>query len=424
MHLTQQTGVGLPSEPAASVGSGIARLLRYLETLLLITVIVCGLFTVARTLIRIQSPFQMDYAEGTILDSSLRSAQGQALYQPLQDLPYKFDPYPPFIYKLVGLVIAHKGLSFFYPRILAMSAAIIASLLAVLLIRRWTGRWKLALAFGLMPLRVAAVQAWLGILRYDFIGIALTMAGLVVFVYFPRHRFWSLPFFVVAAGGLYTLVAAPAACCLYLWMRQEKKKSLLFGVCFAGALLGGLFYGQHVTAGYMGYHLFKTQHSPYSISQLASLAQGLLRNYALLLLLSAVVVWKGIREKQFSLIAIYWLLVAGTSLSLGKVGASQNHMLQLMFATCISAAVAYDWMRRNSASDLGLALVLSTLIVITMANTPLRPRKPIEELTECRQAYAAIREDLGDRILADNVERSFLPASQYTFRIRLRTGGW
>jgi len=190
---------------------------------------------------------------------------------------------------------------------------------------------------------------------------------------------------------------------LYLWIEGDKKKGVLFGACLAGALLAGLFYGQHASAGWMGRHLFKTQHSPYSISQLASVVQGLLRGYAILLLLSAVVVWKSIREKQISLLAIYWFLVAGTSLSLGKVGAERNHMLQLIFVACMSAAAAYDWMRRNSSGDWGLALVLSTLILITIANTPLRPRKPIADLSECGQAYAAIRGDLGDRILADNI---------------------
>ena len=403
----------LHSQPAASPGAGgLARVIDSLETLFLIAVIVCGLFTVVRTLIRIRSPFEMDYAEGTIFNSAWRSVQGGALYQSLRGMPYQIDPYPPFIYKLVGSVIKHTELSFFYSRLLALTAAILACLLAAILIHHWTHRWKLALTFGLLPLTVAAVQPWLGIIRYDLIGIALTMAGLAIFVLFPRYRFWSLPFFVFAVAGLYTLVAAPAACCLYLFTQREKTKSLLFGGCLAGALIAGFLYGQHATAGYMAYHLFKTQHSPYSGSQLASLVQGLLRGYSLLLLLSAVVVWKGIRERQISLIALYWLLAAGTALSLGKIGAAQNHVLQLVFASCIGAAVAYDWMRRNSSDDWGLALVLATLILITMVNTPFRPRKPIEDLSECGRAYAAVSGELGDRILSDNVGALVLGGKQ------------
>ena len=392
------------SQRAWSLGSGgFAFVFESLETLFLIAVVVCGFFTVARTLVRIQSQFQLDYAEGSILNSSWRIAQGGSLYQPLRGVPYQIDPYPPFIYKLVSLVITHTGLSFVYPRFLVLTAAVVACLLAATLIHYWTRRWKLALAFGLLPLTVAAVQGWLGILRYDFIGIALTMAGLVVFVVFPRRRFWSLPLFVLAVGGLYTLVSGPAACCLYLWLEGQKKKGVLFGACLAGALVAGLIYGQHVSAGWMVQHLFKTQHSPYSISQLASLVQGLLRGYALLLLLSAVVIWKSIRERQVSLLAIYWCLVVGATLSLGKVGAAGNHILHLIVAACISAAVAYDWMRRHSSGDWGLVLALSTLILVTIANTPFRPKKPIDELSECGQAYRAVREQLGDRILADNI---------------------
>jgi len=370
---------------------------------MLITVVMGGFFTVVRTFIRIHSPFEMDYAEGTILNSAWRSAHGEALYQPLRTMPYEIDPYPPFIYKIVGSLLKDTGLGFFYPRLLVLAAAIVTCLLAAILIHHWTKRWKLALIFGLLPLTVAAVQPWLGIIRYDLMGIALTMAGLVIFVLFPRHRYWSLPFFVFAVAGLYTLVAAPAACCLYLWIHREKAKSILFAACLATCLIVSFLYGQHVTAGYMAYHLFNTQHSPYSVSQLASLVQLLLRGYSLLLLLSAVVVWKSIKESQISLIALYWLLVAGTALSLGKIGAAQNHVLQLVFASCIAAAVGYDWMRWNSSSDWGLGLVLATLIAMTMANTPLRPGKPIEALSECTRAYAAVSGELGDRILSDNV---------------------
>ena len=399
-----KSGTDLSSQPDGSCGAGgLARVLESLETILLIAVVVCGFFTVVRTVIRMQSPFEMDYAEGTIFNTAWRSAQGGALYQPLRGMPYQIDPYPPLIYKLVGSVLKHTGPSFFYPRMLALAAAIVACLLAAVLIHHWIHRWKLALAFGLLPLTVAAVQPWLGTIRYDLVGIALTMAGLVIFVLFPRYRFWALPFFVLAVAGLYTLVAAPAACCLYLWTEREKPKSILFGACLAIPLMAAFLYGQHATAGYMGYHLFKTQHSPYSVSQLASFVQTLLRSYCLLFLLSAVVVWKGIRERKVSLIALYWLLVTGTTLSLGKIGAAQNHVLQLVFASSIGAAVAYDWMRRNSSGDWGLPLVVATLALMTMANAPLRPRKPIEELSDCARAYAAVRGELGDRILSDNV---------------------
>jgi hypothetical protein len=417
-----------PSSPPSREGLG--RVFGVLETVLLVAVVICGLFTVARTFIRIQSPFQMDYAEGTILNTSLRLAQDGSLYQPVRRLPYEIDPYPPFIYWIVSLVVAHTKLSFFYPRLIVLGAAILACLLAVLLIHQWTRQWRLAVIFGLLPLTVAPVQAWLGILRYDFIGIALVMAGLVVFVLLPKFRFWSIPFFVVAVGGLYTLVAAPAACCLHLLMQREKKKALLFGACFLGALVVGFLYGQHVSGGYMGYHLFKTQHSPYSISQLASFGQGMLRGYALLLLLSAVTVWKGAREKGISLVGLYWILAVGTALSLGKIGASQNHLLQLVFAVCISAAVAYDWIRRNATADFGLVLVLSTMILTSMANTPLRIDKPIDDLSGCKQAYAAVRVDLGDRILADNVgalvfaSKPAYVSDPFVFRWLVTNGGF
>jgi hypothetical protein len=347
--------------------------------------------------------YEMDYAEGTILNTAWRSAQGGALYQPLRGVPYQITPYPPFVYKITAMVLRHTSLDFFYPRFLSLLAGLAACLLSAILIHHRTRRWKLALIFGLLPLTIAAVQPWLGIIRYDLLGIALSLAGLVIFVIFPRYRFLAIPLFALAVAGLYTLVAAPAACCLYLWTRREWLNGILFGAALVACLVAAFLYGQHATSGSLAFHLFKTQHSPYSVSQLGSLMQAFLRGYSLLLLLSAVLIWKSFQEKEIGLILLYWLLAAGTTLSLGKIGAAQNHELQLIFATCIGAAVAYEWMRQNSSGDWGLALVLATLILVTLANTPLRPRKPIEELSQCDEAYAAVSRDLGDRILSDNV---------------------
>ena len=408
----------------------MAPVLRHVESLLLVAVLVCSFFAVARTLVRIHAPYQMDYAEGTILNTALRLSQGGSLYQPIQTLPYHLDPYPPFIYKLVSVLIVRYGLDFYYPRLIVMIAAIVACLFAALLIRQWTGEWKLAIAFGMLPLTVGQLQAWLGILRYDLIGIGLTMIGLAIFVLLPRFRCWAIPFFVLAVAGLYTLVGAPAACCLFLWGRGERKASVLFGASFSIVLIAGYLYGQHVTNGAMGYHLFKTQHSPYSLSQLASFTQGYLRSYALLAVLSAGVVWKAIREKKLSLILFYWVLVAGTSLTLGKVGASQNHMLHFIFVACVAAGVAYAWLRQDSRAESGLMLVVATLIVTTLANAPLRIKKPIEDLSGCGQAYAAVKSDLGDRILSDNVgalvfaDKPTYISDPFVYRWLVMSGGY
>jgi len=177
-------------------------------------------------------------------------------------------------------------------------------------------------------------------------------------LYFRDTGSWPYLFFALAVAGLYTLVAAPAACCLYLWTRREWLNGILFGAALTACLAAAFLYGN--TSPRAPWRIiFSRLTQSYSVSQLGSLVQALLRGYSLLFLLSAVMIWKSFQEKEISLILLYWLLAAGTTLSLGKIGAAQNHELQLIFATCIGAAVAYEWMRRNSSGDWGLALVLA-----------------------------------------------------------------
>lgn len=403
VSLLRPNSVGCPNVPTLQTAA-VDRTSSAFEILLLIAVLLCSLFTVARTVARIQLPYQMDYAEGTILNSSLRFEQTGSLYQPIGNLPQQIDPYPPIIYKLVSLTLVHGIPDFLHPRLLALAAPIVACCFAALLILHWTKRWTIACAFGFMPLTVTIVQAWIGVVRFDYIGIALSLAGLTIFVSLPRYRFLSLPLFLVAVGGLYTLLAAPAACCLYLWADRKRTRSLLFAACLGAMLIACFECGQYLTHGWMGFHLFKTQGgSPYSLSQLASFAQVLVRGYALLLVMSALLLWRGIRDKPLRLPALYLLLTAATTLSLGKIGAVQNHILQFVFVACIAAALGYHSMQRAPANRLGAILVLSTLSLITLANIPFRPKKPIEDLAGCDAAYRAVRFDLGSRILSDNV---------------------
>ena len=378
-----------------------SRACEVLETLLFIVVLAAAFLTSTRAWYRMHWPFQMDYAEGTILNSAWRLAQGGALYPPPSGMPYQIDPYPPFIYHLVGFAMKHEGIDFSAPVSLCIRG----------------GRHRLSAGDNVDPSLGRPLEAgfdvWLAS-AHDRGGTGMAGGGPIRF----RRR-------CVNDGGVgYICSVSKIPAIIPSFIRDCRRRplhpcgrsllmlsifvdpareenSIVLGACFAALLISGFLYAQHASSGLIVYHLFRTQHSPYSLSQLASFGQMFLRGYALLFLLSAAIVWKAIREKR--MISSLFTRRRATSLSLGKIGAAQNHILQLVFAICITSAVAYDWIRRNSPQDWGLALVLSSLILITMTNVPLRPKKPIEELSGCGEAYAAVHSDLGDRIFSDNV---------------------
>jgi len=52
-------------------------------------------------------------------------------------MPYEIDPYPPFIYKIVGSLLKDTDWVSFIPRLLVLAAAIVTCLLAAILIHHW-----------------------------------------------------------------------------------------------------------------------------------------------------------------------------------------------------------------------------------------------------------------------------------------------
>ena len=170
-------------------------------------------------------PYDLDNSEGFLLYQSVRIADGEFLYPPLEDAPYMVDNYPP-IYPLLGsFAVAYFGTNLHGLRAISL----ISTLLTALLLGAWTHQRtqsrSAAIMAGLIFLSFYHVYQWGALARVDALGLLFCITALVVF---ERWRNWgfALLFLLLAMFTKQSLFAAPLAILLSLlatdWRRALK----------------------------------------------------------------------------------------------------------------------------------------------------------------------------------------------------------
>ncbi len=183
-------------------------------------------------------PFQLDAEEGFLLNQAVRLAQGRGIYTPIDQPPYLVGNYPPLYPALYALVHGSRARPASLPvgRAIVQAATVLSALLLALIAWRATRRPAPLLLAPVLFLAAYEVHHWSAFARVDLPALALTLAGLALFLEGrrPAHLVASALLFVAAACTRQTAVMAPLACCLLLaW---TDRRGLAW---FAGAWVGG-----------------------------------------------------------------------------------------------------------------------------------------------------------------------------------------
>ncbi len=383
----------------------------------------------------IAAPFQYDYAEGSVLSALLRITQGATPYPDPQALPNSINIYGPVAYYLLALPVKVLGLTLLYPRAMILGCAVAIAVLISIKLWRTTRSIALALTFGLIYLTIPNIQSWAWLLRVDLLGIAFTIAGLIVFSQrFDRERAGVLAALLFAAGLLVkvTLIAAPAACFLALISRRRfREAAVLAGVTAASfGLVMAAF--AVVTHGAALVHIFLTHADPFLFRRYAEGLAGSLKASWPLVLLASVATAYDIAQRRFSPPILWLLLATATAITAGKFGASSNHFLEWNTSLCLAAGLGMHKLINLQARTVALA---TTAISVIATATLLVVRKPpdfttLEFLRGCPQAYEWVRTQSGSNLLAENVGALVLGnkrvwvSDPYALAHLVRRAGW
>jgi hypothetical protein len=370
-------------------------------------------------------PFQFDYGEGNVLATAVRIVQGLTPYPDPRAFPNAIDPYGPVGYYLLAVPVKLFGVSLLAPRLLLIASVVATCAFLALIIVRATRSTATAVIFAAAYICLPLVQGLAAVLRVDFIGLALTAAGLYTFcralplasasadfdkigdgqsTIDNRFAFIAAVLFVAAGFCKHSLLAAPAACTLCLVARHRWREAANF--VGAGAALGVVAFAvaEWLTHGFFAEHLFLTHPDPSSWNGYALRITRLAIGAAPLVVLALVRIFWELRRRQLSVPSWWFLLATISAITAGKQGSGWNHFLEWEAALCLCAALGWDVVKRTRPAAVMAGAWLAVLLIW--------PAQSMFDwsngLQQCPQAYAYIRDHAGDRVLSENVSALLL----------------
>lgn len=305
----------------------------------------CAVLFVYHGAALVAHPYDLDNSEGFILYQSVRIAQGEFLYPPLDAAPYLVDNYPP-AYPIVGAIgVKLFGVSFAWLRAVSLISTLLTAVLLGVWTRQKTRSGSASLLAGLIFLSFYHVYQWGALARVDALGLLFCVAALVVF---ERNRRWELtiPLLLLALLTKQSFFAAPMAiaCCLALfdWKRAINfmialaASSLLIWACIL-VLSGGRAWNHLVTYNANAFYWtdvwinFRYWIWMYTVWGCAPLA---------VLLMDA----KRIRSNdEGATPLLFWFTLGAIleALLCGKIGSAPNYFLALVAAASVGCGVIF-----------------------------------------------------------------------------------
>ena len=397
------------------------------KRMLLLAVLAGALAVAAHVVPVIRIPFQIDYAEGMMMEGALRLRHSQPLYPDPTTFPVIFHEYGPVAYAAVAAVLPAQQISFSAARCLILICSLFIALLAGSLVRRETGSLALGCSFGMMFLTLPATHLWLSYARSDLIGLAFAMAGITL--YLSRNRlYWSVPLFFLAVFCKYTLIAAPVAVFLHLLLRRKTRQAFLFAARLGIASLLAFELLQRTTAHWFAFHMFSIHADPYSLSQYLRTGMIVALSAPVLTVLAVTHLLHSIRLRQASFPAAYLVTSTLTALTAGGFGANTNHFLEWMLACCLCGGLAYSGLLRTRPKmSLPITVLLCTSV---LAGVFIANPAPPAHYAGCGQGYEFVRNSPSPRVYADGVGpllmsgKPVLISDPYAYRLLLKYGSW
>ena len=297
-------------------------------------------------LLLLQFPYQLEYAEGPVLEFSTMLARGEPLYVDPYQEPPRSCIYAPLHMALSSLLIGRDTPSFFDGRLIAalawagVLAGMALSLRSLQILPAW-------LFFLVSPL----VAGWTGVNRIDMLALAFSVWGLALVSRRNDRKTDVLAALCFALAFLtkQSFVSAPAAAGLWrLW--QNRAGGLFFCGVFAGLVGLELWSLNAWSAGVAYTVMFKNNALTASVFLPDQMTYFYLHYLASVAVLIGLVLCGGFKRQPVW--ALFSLLSAAFALGVGRLGGYYNYFLELHAGLAVLGALSLD--RRTILWGLGL----------------------------------------------------------------------
>jgi len=151
-----------------------------LGRLALVVALIYLILFIVRVAYVLESPVEVVYGEGQVLNQANVLLNGGKLYGPIDDYPYLVTPYTPLYYYLVAGLAWLFGNSLLPGRLLSVAASLAVGGLAGLSVWEITRNRLASLSALLVYFAFQNVWAWTPVNKGDMLALALAMGGIYV----------------------------------------------------------------------------------------------------------------------------------------------------------------------------------------------------------------------------------------------------
>jgi hypothetical protein len=313
--------------------------------------------------------YPAEYGEGVVYNHCFRMMNNQVLYKSINDEPYIHVPYTPLYYIIASSLMKLISSSPQVCRLLSILSAFGIAVIVFVLIHKKTKLMLPSLFLSLFLFASPFFFEWSPLIRVDSLGILLALLGLFIAspqIKFKHSIYFSIPFFIAGIMTKQTLFAAPISVFLYLLFNDKKKAAkFILALLLSLIVLFGLI--QYITNGNFYLNIIKYNVIPFDLSA-ALMAIGItLTSYYGIVGLSMLNFGFSIKDNKLEPVSFYLIISLISSLSIGKVGAAGNHLMEFIIALTLNAGYSYDQLKnkfQKAQDNLNLSPILPVVLLL------------------------------------------------------------
>lgn len=309
-------------------------------------------------------PYQLDNVEGFVLNQSVTLGHWKSIYKSIDAPPYLVGTYGPVYPWMNAMLFNENNPGFLGGRGLSIAALIGIGVVGILFIRRYTGSVLPGLLFCVLYLSTFEVYRWCPYYRVDFVAIFWSFLGLYYFSRIVwdkenpdnfRFRSLSILFFVLGVFTKQTMIAAPLASiiCVFVKNREKKAVALRYTITLLAWILSIFALLCLITKGQYFLHTIYYNTNEFSFELLIRTTKNLLWKFNKAIF-ALMIVYIAFDVKNLRLYTFYAYLSLLTIVTMGKTGAAENYMLEPLLGMYVFICITfYSYMDKASSMHFG-----------------------------------------------------------------------
>lgn len=353
--------------PLNKLIKGPKQIFNFLYTLFFVGLIIYAIFYIFNAYQSIIYPYQLGFGEGFVLYFAHTLSQGHSIYPDMSTYPFIPGMYPP-VYPLVcaGLVKIF-GVSFSAGRFVTVLSTILIGILIYIIVREKSNK-QIAIIASLLFFASPFIYTFTCYYNVDTLGVLFSLIGIYLVFKYENSRivYLSIPFFLLSVYTKQSFIAAPIASFIYLFLKDKKlgiKNIILFGA--SGILL--FFLANYLTNGQFYIHIIVYNILPFSIYQAITSYVKTIQIHAILFGFAIAYVLYTISKKEISLFVIYGIISALVAITVGRAGASLNHMIGLIPICCILFGIFLTKLQSQIKKESLTSIFVIVLLIMQLA---------------------------------------------------------